>query len=233
MKAESIGNCVKRLLTANVDALVSALEIRAPHAVLEQYLLEFDVAIEHVRVDLGKYEAARHHAGKAMTRIGSEIEIVSGQITAALVGGDETAARAAAARRIDLEDQIGEYSRALRQAAKQADAAQSDLLYLSAKRSEVEMALRDAIAACAVRRRPTRSDAASSTSAAACIERIEHGFNRKFADVAGAATRHLEGQPSGESSLLQRLEALHKDQRIDECMARLKAANVRPAGESS
>ncbi|KDP85368.1 hypothetical protein CF70_014475, partial [Cupriavidus sp. SK-3] len=146
MTTEGLGNRVKRLLTANVHALVSSLESRTPQAVLEQYLREFDEVIAQARVGLGQHEAAKHQAAKAIARLNNEIERLDEQVTIALNHGDDAAARAGTERQIDLEDQLGTLNASLQEAVEKSVATETDLLGLRAKRAEMEQALAGMVA---------------------------------------------------------------------------------------
>jgi phage shock protein A len=232
MTTERLGNRVKRLLTANVHALVSSLESRTPQAVLEQYLREFDEVIAQARIELGRQEAARHQATKAITRVNNEIERLNELIATALAQGDEAATHAGAGRQIDLEDQLGTLNQALQEAIEQAGAAESDLLGLRAKRAEMEQALGEMLAARTVAQRASSVDGVSGAAAGIRAEQLEQGFNRTMTGATGVAGLHT-GPASADPSLLRRLETLHKEQRISERVARLKAVNNRPVGEDA
>jgi phage shock protein A len=232
MTTERLGNRVKRLLTANVHALVSSLESRTPQAVLEQYLREFDEVIAQARIELGRHEAARHQATKAITRVNNEIERLNELIATALAQGDEAATHAGAGRQIDLEDQLGTLNQALQEAIEQAGAAESDLLGLRAKRAEMEQALGEMLAARTVAQRASSVDGVSGAAAGIRAEQLEQGFNRTMTGATGVAGLHT-GPASADPSLLRRLETLHKEQRISERVARLKAVNNRPVGEDA
>lgn len=233
MTSERLGSRVKRLLAANVHALVNSLESRTPQAVLEQYLREFDEVIAQARVELGKHEATRHQASKAIARVNNEIESLNEQIATALAHGDEAATRAGAERQIDLEDQFGKLNQALQDSIEQANAAESDLLGLRAKRAEMETALNEMIVARAIAQRMNPVvDGVSDAPAGIRAEQLEQGFNRTMAGATGS-TGLRTGQSSADPSLLRRLETLHKQERINERIARLKAASDKPVGESS
>ena len=88
MTTEHFGIRVKRLMTANVHALIGSLESRMPQAILEQYLREFDDVIAQARVALGRHEAARYQAAKAIARINNEIERLNDLLGTALARND-------------------------------------------------------------------------------------------------------------------------------------------------
>ncbi|MDF3832813.1 PspA/IM30 family protein [Cupriavidus basilensis] len=221
MTTEGLGNRVKRLLTANVHALVSSLESRTPQAVLEQYLREFDDVIAQARVALGQQEAAKHQAAKAIARINNEIERLDEQVAVALNRGDEAAARAGTERQIDLEDQLGTLNTSLQEAVEKSTATESDLLGLRAKRAEMEQALAGMIAAHAAGH-AGGGGGGPAFNAGVRAEQLEQGFNRTMTSATGVAGLGV-GRSGADASLLKRLETLHREQRIDERLERLKA----------
>lgn len=230
MTTEHFGIRVKRLLTANVHALIGSLESRMPQAILEQYLREFDEVIAHARVALGRHEAARHQAAKAIARINNEIERLNDLLGTALARNDDAAVRAGAERQIELEDQLGVLQQSLHEASERAQAAEADLLGLRAKRVEMEAGLRELIAARTARdgERPAEGAAGADPRA----EQLEQGFNRTMAGATGTAG--LGTSPSSaDPSLLYRLETLHKEQRIEERVARLKSRSGTLADDMS
>ncbi len=223
MTTEGLGNRVKRLLTANVHALVSSLESRTPQAVLEQYLREFDEVIAQARVGLGQHEAAKHQAAKAIARLNNEIERLDEQVTIALNHGDDDAARAGTERQIDLEDQLGTLNASLQEAVEKSVATETDLLGLRAKRAEMEQALAGMVAARAVAERAGGSGSAPAGAGAGVrAEQLEQGFNRAMTAATGVAGLGV-GSSGADATLLKRLETLHKEQRINERLERLKA----------
>jgi phage shock protein A len=225
---EHFGIRVKRLLTANVHALIGSLETRMPQVILEQYLREFDDVIGQARVGLGRHEAARYQAAKAIARINNEIERLNDLLGTALARSDDAAVRAGAARQIELEDQLGVLQQSLHEASERAQVAESELLGLRAKRGEMEAGLRELIAARAAGiGTPTgEQQPDNGVTSDPRAEQLEQGFNRTIAGATGVAGLGTAAS-SADPSLLHRLEVLHKEQRIEERIARLKS---RPGG---
>jgi len=229
MTSEGVTNRITRLLTANVHALLGSLENRTPQAVLDQYLREFDEVIGKSRLALGQHEAARHRALQAIARANGEIEKLDARIAAALEQGDEAAARAGTERQIDLEDQLGSLNASLRDAVERSAATESALLALRAKRDEMAQALA-ALTAANTRSHTTAGGGSplADAGAASQAERLEQGFNRAMASATGMADLGTLGS-GADAALLRRLEVIHKEQRISERLARLKAARNREA----
>ena len=225
MTTDRLGTRVKRLLSANVHALVSSLESRAPQAVAEQYLREFDEVIAQARTELGKHEAARYQAGKAITRINNEIERLTELTATALSKGDDAAARAGAERQIDLEDQFGALYQTLQESNERAQAAESDLLGLRAKRVEMETALNEMIAARGAAQNTAQPESAAGSAVGVRAEQLENGFNRTMASATGTLGLGT-GKSTADPLLLKRLEAIHTAERVNERLARLKTART-------
>ncbi|AYQ36882.1 hypothetical protein BLA9940_06237 [Burkholderia aenigmatica] len=232
MTTEHFGIRVKRLMTANVHALIGSLENRMPQAILEQYLREFDDVIAQARVALGRHEAARYQAAKAIARINNEIERLNDLLGTALARNDDAAVRAGAERQIELEDQLGVLQQSLHDASERAQAAEADLLGLRAKRAEMEAGLRELIAARAPGDGERRTEGPAGAGVDPRAEQLEQGFNRTMAGATGAVGLGT-GSSSADPSLLHRLETLHKEQRIEERVARLKSQSGKLADDMS
>ncbi|VWD43112.1 hypothetical protein BCO18175_07041 [Burkholderia contaminans] len=233
MTTEHFGIRVKRLMTANVHALIGSLESRMPQAILEQYLREFDDVIAQARVALGRHEAARYQAAKAIARINNEIERLNDLLGTALARNDDAAVRAGAERQIELEDQLGVLQQSLHDASERAQAAEADLLGLRAKRAEMEAGLRELITARVPGDGERRAEEATGFAGAdPRAEQLEQGFNRTMAGATGAVGLGT-GSSSADPSLLHRLETLHKEQRIEERVARLKSQSGKLADDMS
>jgi phage shock protein A len=96
----------------------------------------------------------------------------------------------------------------------------------------MEQALGEMIASRAVAQRASSVDGVSGAAAGIRADQLEQGFNRTMTGATGVAGLHT-GPASADPSLLRRLETLHKEQRISERVARLKAVNGRPVGEDA
>lgn len=224
MTTAALGDRIRRLLTANVHALVSTLEAKAPQAVLEQYLREFDEVIAQARVVLGQHEAARHQATKAITRLNNEMERLDEQVSLALRQGEEAAARAGAERQIDLEDQLVTLYASLQDVIDKAHSAETDLLGLRAKRTEMEQALKEMVASRAAAMQAHAGGASGAAAAASGAQRAESlaaGFNRTLASATGMTGLGISDSKA-DASLLGRLETLHREQRVTDRLARIK-----------
>ncbi len=229
MSKESLASRIKRLLSANVHAAVSSLENLSPQALMEQYLREFDDVIDQARAEFAVHEAARHQAARAIARLNNENETLTERIGIALDAGDEAAARAGAERQLDLEDQQSKLNVSLQDAIEKAAFAESNLLGLRAKRDEMEQSLRERIAAQAIRGESGGESSPAGGIAASVdrkAERLEQGFNRTMSSVTGLPGLGV-GESHADPQQLKRLEELHRERRIAERLAQLKATPPR------
>lgn len=147
----------------------------------------------------------------------------------ALDAGDEAAARAGAERQLDLEDQQSKLNVSLQDAIEKAAFAESNLLGLRAKREEMEQSLRERIAAQAIRGESGVEGGPSGGSGASAgrkAERLEQGFNRTMSSVTGLPGLGV-GESHADPQQLKRLEELHRERRIAERLAQLKAVPPR------
>lgn len=221
MNTASLSARVKRLLTANVHSLIGSLEERAPQALLEQYLREFDEVIDQTRVELGQYEAAKHQATRAIARLNNDIERLTDQISIALEQDDETAARAGAEKQLDLESQIDKLNGGLQDSISRANATEGDLLELRVKREEMELALQELIAAQTVTGREEGNVSSPGAQNKSRAEQLERGFDRTLAKTSGMSG--LTGSSSADPRQLKKLEVMQREQRITDRLERLKA----------
>ncbi len=213
---------IKRLLTANVHALVSSLEERNPAALLEQYLREFDEVIAQTRVELGQQEAAKHQATRAIARFNNDSEKLTEQIDIALKSNDEAAARAGVEKQLDLEAQIQTLNTSLQDIIIKAEATETDLLNLCSKRDEMMKAFQEMqVAQANAEKSNAGFTAGDSASAANKADALAQGFNRTLSKASGIMG--LSGSSSADPQQLRKLEAMQREQRITERLARLKA----------
>lgn len=220
MSINSLSSRIKRLLTANVHSLVSSLENLTPQALLEQYLREFDEVIDQSRSELGKQEAAKHQASRALIRFNNELENLSEQIEIALASNQEEAARAGIAKQIELEEQIDALNNSLNDVIDRITSTENDVLNLKVKRKEMEETLKELIIA----QKESGTDASFDnvhSSNKQKAEKLEDAFNRmmgKTSQLNGLISSGSDASPEQ----LRKLKEMQKEHRINERLARLK-----------
>ena len=220
MSINSLSGRIKRLLSANVHSLISSLENLTPQALLEQYLREFDDVIDQARSELGKQEAAKHQASRALIRFNNELENLSEQIEIALSSNQEEAARSGIAKQIELEEQIDTLNNSLNDVIERITSTENDVLNLKVKRKEMEDALKELIIA----QKEAGVDASfdnTHTSNKQKAEKLEDAFNRmmgKTSQLNGLLSSPSDASPEQ----LRKLKEMQKEHRINERLARLK-----------
>lgn len=220
MSINSLSARIKRLLTANVHSLISSLENLTPQALLEQYLREFDDVIDQARAELGKQEAAKHQASRALIRFNNELENLSEQIEIALSSNQEEAAKSGIAKQIELEEQIDTLNNSLNDVIERITSTENDVLNLKVKRKEMEEALKELIIA----QKEAGIDASfdnTHSSNKQKAEKLEDAFNRmmgKTSQLNGLLSSPSDASPEQ----LRKLKEMQKEHRINERLARLK-----------
>jgi phage shock protein A len=230
MSAENLSNRVIRLLSASAHSLLDNLEGRNPEAMMSHFIRELDDAIGEIAAALGRDEAAKHLAASSIARQNNEIETLAERIELAVKENRDDAAKAGIAKQLDLEDTIAALHRSLDDATEQAAEHEKTLLGLRAKRREMEAALQAYIASQAKTSSAPVSTSAGSIGAATRgidrAERAEAGFNRTMARATGV--NGTVSSSEADASQLKALEAMQRDHRIAERLARVKAASKGP-----
>jgi len=218
--ADSISSRVTRVIAGSVHALLDAVENAAPEAVMTQAIREVEQAADEVRAELGRIEALKHLATSSLNKLNTQNETLADQIDLAVSKGDEALARAGIAKQVDIEDQIPVLQRSLQDASDRGKELEGFIVALLAKKREMEAALQDFIAA---RATSARSSIAGATgnSAQGKAERAGTAFDRVLARETGFAGGSTT--LNREASKLHELQELHRNHRIDERLAALKA----------
>jgi phage shock protein A len=211
---------VTRIIGGSVHALLDAVENAAPEAVMAQAIREVDDAVDDVRAELGRVEAAKHLATSSLTKLNTHSVELAGQIEIALAKGDESLARAGVAKQIDIDDQIPVLQRSLQDAKDRGGELEGYIIALLAKKREMESALQDFIAASAAPSTPAGL-AASARATQGKVERAGSAFDRVLARHTGIAGATSPLNP--DANKLRELQELARNHRIEERLAALRA----------
>jgi phage shock protein A len=198
--ADSLKTRVGRVVAGGLHALLDRLEDLNPQAALEQALREADGVIDEVRHELGRVSANRHLAQQQHARLNRGHEDLSDQIAQALAAEREDLARAAVARQLDIEAQLPVLEATLADLARQEQELQgftAALLTQPAGQSAVEQRLAQVTAA----------------------------FDRVYQRHTGLDDTSPGGS-ADEAARLSELEALVRDHKIAERLARIKAGQA-------
>ncbi|RTL44448.1 MAG: hypothetical protein EKK53_07500 [Burkholderiales bacterium] len=224
--ADSLKTRVGRVVAGGLHALLDRLEDLNSQAALEQAVREADGVIDEVRHELGLVSANRHLAQQQHARLNRGHEDLSDQIAEALAANREDLAGAAVARQLDIEAQLPVLEGTLADLARQEQELQGFTAALLAKRREMQ----DALSAF----RQSRAAPASATQAAGQstveqrLAQVTAAFDRVYQRHTGLAATSPAGDVD-QTARLSELEALVRDHKIAERLARFKAD---PAGQA-
>jgi phage shock protein A len=218
---DTIATRVTRVVSGSVHALLDAVEDTAPEATMAQAIREVDQAVDEVRIELGRVEAAKHVATSTLNKLNTQKEKLSDQVDLAISKGDEGLARVGIARQIDIDDQIPVLQRSLQDAVSRGSELEGYIAALLAKKREMESALQDFLAARMTVPEPG-SAGASRGSTQDKVERAGSAFDRVMARQTGIAG--TASPLNADAAKLQELQEMARTHRIDERLAALKAA---------
>jgi phage shock protein A len=227
---DTIASRVTRIVSGGVHALLEAVENAAPEATMTQAIREVDHAIDDVRAELGRVEAAKHLATSQLNKLNTEHEQLAGQIEAALGEAREDLARAGLEKQLNIEDQVPVLQKSL---AEQQDAGKELEGYIAAlvaKKREMEQVLRDYVAAHASQTAGSGPTAEPGKSRGKREDRVANAgavFDRVLAKQTGLSG--LSSAATGDAAKLRELQDLQRANRIEERLAQLKLAR-QPSG---
>ena len=221
---DSIASRVTRIISGSAHALLDAVENAAPEATMSQAVREVDQVIDEVRAELGKAEAGKHLVTTQLNKLNTENEQISAQVEAALSQGREELARAGVERQINIEDQIPVLQKSLVEQQERGKELESYITALLAKKREMEQTLQEFLAARATRAMsPAQTGGVTSTQGR--VDNATSAFERILAKQTGVSG--LMPGSSADAAKVKELQDLHRNHRIEEKLARLKAARPR------
>ena len=131
---------IGRLVAASANTLIDSLENVAPVMVMEQTIREIDEAIEEVRQQLGKTEAARYLSSQSLNKDNARHVELQEQIEIAVNEGRDDLAEAAIARQMDIEAMLPVVEKSITDADAEIVELNSYIQALQAKKREMEEA---------------------------------------------------------------------------------------------
>jgi phage shock protein A len=218
--ADNIAARVTRIVSGSVHALLDAVEDATPEATMAQAVREVDQVIDEVRAELGKVEAAKHLVTSQLNKLNTESEHLAGQIELAMRQSREDLARAGLEKQINIEDQVPVLQKSLAEQQERGKELEGYITALLAKKREMEQALQEFIAAQASQAAP--GGKAGAGSARARVDNAGSAFDRVMARQTGLAG--LTTAATADAAKLKELQDLQRNNRIDERLAKLKAA---------
>ncbi|HEV6965077.1 PspA/IM30 family protein [Roseateles sp.] len=221
--ADSLKTRVGRVITGSVHALLDRIEDLNPQAAMEQALREADGVIDEVRHELGLVSANRHLAQQQHAKLNRSHEELRDQIAQALAAQREDLARAAVSRQIDIEAQIPVLETTLADLGRQEQELQGFTAALLAKKREMQEALAQ------FRNSRAATESAAQPIGQSSVEqrlgKVTDAFDKIYQRQTGLDGTQRTGNLD-QASRLNELEALVRDHKISERMARIKAGQA-------
>lgn len=209
---EGILSRMGRLIAGVAYATVDKAEGANRVAVVEQAIREIDAAAEDARAALGKARAEEHRIASRRGEICDDIAALDAKIRTAVRENREDLAKAGVARQIDLEAQIAALDKALADVAERIDEGQKAMQAVLAARRDAAARLADL----------KRSEQVHDADGTATGRRAAPDL---AAARASAAVTRVTGVPGGAPAAaaeLEELDRLHREQAINERLARFK-----------
>lgn len=209
---EGILSRMGRLIAGVAYATVDKAEGANRVAIVEQAIREIDAAAEDARAALGKARAEEHRIASRRREISDDIAALDTKIRIAVRENREDLAKVGVARQIDLEAQIEALDKALADVAERVDEGQKAIQAVLAARRDAEARLADL----------KRSEEVHDADGTATGHRS--GPDLAAARASAAVTR-VTGVPGGAPAAaaeLEELDRLHREQAINERLARFK-----------
>ncbi|MFG6442410.1 PspA/IM30 family protein [Roseateles sp. LKC17W] len=220
--AESLKTRVGRVMAGGLHALLDKIEDLQPQAAMEQALREAGGVIDEVRHELGSVSANRHLAQQQHARLNASHEALREQVAQALAAGRDDLARAAVARQIDIEAQLPVLEATLAELARQEQELQGFTAALLARQREMQEAL------AALRHSRAAAASAAQPAGASAVEQRLAQVTEAFERIYQRQTGLHAAQPGSatQEAQLRELDALVREHRIAERLARLKAGEL-------
>ena len=221
--SDSLKTRVGRVIAGGMHALLDKIEDLNPQAAMEQAVREADGVIDEVRHELGLVSANRHLAQQQHAKLNRSHEELRTQIDQALAQQREDLARAAVSRQIDIEAQIPVLETTLADLARQEQELQGFTAALLAKKREMQEALAE------FRKSRAASESAAQSAGQSGVEqrlgKVADAFDRIYQRQTGLDGTQRAGDLD-QAARLSELEALVRDHKIAERMARIKAGEA-------
>ncbi|MCX2779138.1 PspA/IM30 family protein [Microbulbifer thermotolerans] len=216
---EGLVKRISRIISASVNALVDSVENVTPQLVMEQAIREIDEAIQDVRDQLGKAEAAKYLSSKALNDENSRHSSLAEQIDIAVREGRDDLAEVAIAKQMDIEAQLPVLEKAIADADAEINELNAYISALLGKKREMREQLREfAKASEHVADGPSGGERGTSRTTANKVDQATGAFNRVL-ERAGVPT----AESSADAGKLAELEELARNNRIQERLAKIKS----------
>jgi phage shock protein A len=218
--ADIIASRVARIVSGSVRALLDAVEGATRENRMAQAMREVDQAIDEVRTELGRGEAAKHLVTTQLNKLNADNDHLTEQIELALRQHREDLARMSVEKQINIEDQVPVLQRSLAEHIERGKELEGYIAALLAKRREMEHALQELITSSASDSSP--GEVPTESGAVRRADRAGLAFDRAMARQR--RSNGLQSRVTADAAKLQELQELQRNERIEERLARLKAS---------
>jgi phage shock protein A len=213
---------VGRVISGSLHAILDTLEDQAPEAMMEQAIRNVDDVMADVRTELGKASANRHLAQQQHADLNQRHLSCSVNIETAIAQSREDLARAGVARQLDIEAQLPVLEITLSDLVREESELKGFVDALLARKREMQDALLSYRTSRARMHSPTETSAGASTVQAR-LDDAADAFDRIYARHTGSSVVS-QGLSLEHGAKLRELEELSRNNKIDERLAKLKAA---------
>lgn len=213
--SEGLMKRIGRIISASTNAVVDSIENAAPQLVMEQAIREIDEAIQEVKEQLGKLEAAKYLSTKTLNRDNEKHAELQAQIQVAVDAGRDDLAEAAIAKQMDIEAQLPILERSIQEDDAEIVELTSYINALQAKKREMKEALSDFTK---TEQHVSESAQATGSNVNKTVEQAQSAFNRVL-EKAGVPT----SASHADAAKLAELEDLARANRIKERLAKAKS----------
>lgn len=198
---------VRRVISAQVNDLVDAMESSNADSVMREAIREVERAMDDVRAELGQIMAQRSQTTRQMEKVKERIAELGAKVDFAVSQSRDDLAEAAIARQVDLERQVPVLEASINDLSAKCTELEGYVAALAGRKSEMEADL----AAFADARRSAGLDAPNGTPAS-----VMQSADRR-ADMAGRAFNRAMGvnAPAAAADAKSRRETAEKIQEIE------------------
>lgn len=207
---------ISRIITANLDSLITNLEKQNPDAIMLHAINEVEAIIDDVREELGKVLASKHIATKELAHKSQLHEDLTARIEIALEKGEEELAKAGITEQLDIEAQIPIIEKTITDCVEEENTLNSYIQALKAKVNEMKIKMSQ-LNDIKEENQSNKNTFGPNTKK---LENAENTFERIFSNpsnIKSISNKNLE-----QKAKLQDLERLERDNRIAERLASYK-----------
>lgn len=220
--SESLLGRVARLVAGTFTGMMDAAENAAPEVVARQAIEEIDQAIDDVRAEIGRKQAARHNANRELSSLNDRAERLKEQIHIALQEAREDLAEAGTEELVGIEDRIPIIESLVADTQEEEQELTRYLAGLRSKREEMDKDLRSIRSSRMAEESLVTSAAGGAEGGTAAIDRRVDRAGNAIARVKEAATGVPASQSASDPAARAELESLHRKNRVAERLAALK-----------